>query len=264
MTKRLLTAMVGIPLILLIVWVGEPWVFTLFVATVAILGSLELTNIFYARGLQPQRWLMLLWVAALVIGPQLGEQIPLFVMTAGIYFSLIVLLFNSSRDDIFTRWGTTCGGALYLGWTLSHAPLLLSLDQGREWVGLWIFATFATDTGAFVVGKVLGTHPLAPTISPKKTWEGAIGGWILGVSASGALALFLSLDVSWWVLLSLGGLIGVFGQIGDLVESMFKRGAHLKEASSLLPGHGGVLDRLDSVVFTLPVVYYGVMALNGG
>jgi len=262
--KRLLTAMVGVPLILLIVWVGEPWVFTFFVTAVAMLGSLELTNIFYARGLQPQRWLMLLWVPALVLGPQLGESIPLLVITAGIYLSLIVLLFSSSPDDVFTRWGTTCGGALYLGWTLSHAPLLFSLDQGREWVGLWIFATFATDTGAFLVGRVLGTHPLAPTISPSKTWEGAIGGWVVGLSTSGAIALFLSLDASWWVPLFLGSLIGIFGQIGDLVESMFKRSAHLKEAGSLLPGHGGVLDRLDSVVFTLPVVYYGVMALNGG
>ena len=276
MIPRLLTAAVGIPLLLLVILAGVPWLFTLVVAAVAVAGAREFARLLSGAGLRPQTWVMLPWVGALVVSSQLDGSTTLAVMTAGVLLSLTLLLFRNLRSrhserseeshpqKILASWGATVAGALYLGWTLSHGPLLFSLDQGPKWVLLWLFTTFATDTGAFLVGSVVGRHALAPAISPGKTWEGAVGGWLAGVGAAVALGALLSLQVPWWLPLLLGALVGVFGQIGDLVESLFKRGAQVKEAGRLLPGHGGLLDRLDSVVFTLPVVYYGIIVLNGG
>jgi len=265
MTARLLSAAVGIPLLLLVVWVQLPWLFTSVAALVAVVGATEFARLFTRSGLAPKGWIAIPWAGALVVSGHVGGDALLAVTTAGLLLSLFALLLQGgSPQEALAQWGSTLGIALYLGWTLSHAPRLYALPQGREWVLFWLFATFATDTGAFFVGRLLGRHPLAPRISPNKTWEGAIGGWVAGVAAAAGLAWALSLGIAWWEALLLGAVVAVAGQLGDLFESLIKRGAQVKEAGSLVPGHGGLLDRLDSVVVTLPLVYYGVIALTGG
>ena len=155
--------------------------------------------------------------------------------------------------------GLTLAAVLYPGALLAHAPLLRGGEQGLEWIVLLLVVTFSTDTGAFFVGKAIGKRPLAPTISPNKTWEGAIGGFVAAILAAFIAAWALNIDADLPLIAVLGALMGVVGQAGDLFESKLKRLADVKESGRLLPGHGGVLDRLDSIVFNLALVYYFVM-----
>ena len=155
-------------------------------------------------------------------------------------------------------------GILYMGWMLSHYVTLRELDHGRELVLLVLFSTFACDTLAFFVGRTWGRHLMAPVISPKKTWEGAAAGFAAAIAAALALRSLLNLG-DWELPLSyvqtvvLGCLIGVFAQLGDLLESLIKRRAGAKDSGRLMPGHGGILDRIDSLVFTGAIVYYYVI-----
>ena len=143
-----------------------------------------------------------------------------------------------------------------MGLLLSYL-VALRLEAGRDWVLLALLATFGSDTAAYFIGKAFGKHHLAPRISPAKTWEGAIAGLFGAVIICLLFTLPtpLQLPISYGEAILLGVLVSIFGQIGDLVESMLKRNAGVKESGSLIPGHGGLLDRMDSVVFVGVVVY---------
>ena len=135
--------------------------------------------------------------------------------------------------------------------------------MGREWVFYALLVTFATDTFAYFIGKTWGRHKLAPDISPKKTVEGAIGG-LVGAAVISVLAVWLfGLPVNYGIAVVLGILISIFGQVGDLFESLFKRNMGVKDSGNSLPGHGGFLDRIDSIVFTGVFVYYYVVLFVG-
>lgn len=239
------------------------------------------------------------WVAAFVIGGAAAEgvlhlwAISLSIFLAGAFLSLLWLI-AFYRD---VHWPTALayllGGPLYTGFLLAHVmalaqvgevfffldPLYFSPDTGptiyevgRNWLLFALLANFATDTGAFLVGRALGRHKMAPVTSPNKTWEGAVGGFLFALLASVLLdrTLNLGLGPTWWegawsawnwqpVLI--GATVGVASQLGDLVESRLKRLSRLKDSGNLMPGHGGILDRLDSLLFTIPTVYYLLMAV---
>ena len=176
----------------------------------------------------------------------------------------LVWLVIFRRDTRFQSWVWTLTGILYMGWMLGHYVALRQLDHGRELVILAVFTTFACDTSAFFVGRAWGRHHMAPTISPHKTWEGAIGGFVGAVAAALALRSLLSLGdwslpLNYVEAIGVGCLIGVVAQLGDLLESLLKRRAGVKDSGNLIPGHGGVLDRIDSLVFTGVIVYYFVL-----
>ena len=128
--------------------------------------------------------------------------------------------------------------------------------MGRAWLLLALLTVFATDTGAYFTGRAIGRHPMAPRISPNKTWEGAAGGLGAAVIAVVALGLAFDVDTPRWQQVIIGVAVGVASQLGDLLESRLKRVSNVKDAGSIIPGHGGVLDRLDSIVVSIPVVYY--------
>jgi len=134
--------------------------------------------------------------------------------------------------------------------------LIRQLDQGFQWLLLAFLITFATDTGAYAVGKIFGSRRMAPSISPGKTWEGAIGGVVAGIGATVSLVTLQDLPLSTWSALWLGAAAAVVSQFGDLMESKLKRLAGVKDSGRLIPGHGGLLDRLDSLVLVFPLVYY--------
>lgn len=152
-------------------------------------------------------------------------------------------------------WAASLAGIFYLGWLLSYWVLIMN-SFGRDWIYLALFSTFAVDTTAYFVGRAWGRRKMAPTISPGKTWEGALGGLVGAIAGVIVLALLLDVDISYAEMVLLGFLIAVFAQLGDLAESKIKRSMGVKEAGNLIPGHGGILDRLDSIVFTGVVVYY--------
>jgi phosphatidate cytidylyltransferase len=165
-------------------------------------------------------------------------------------------VFLPRKEGVFQRWAWMMAGILYVGWLLSIL-VSLRLEAGRNWLYLALFTTFASDSAAYFIGKAFGRHKMAPSISPGKTWEGAVGGVCGAVILSllFTLATPLQLPLSYLQAIILGILISVFGQIGDLAESALKRSGGVKDSGNLMPGHGGLLDRMDSIVFAGAVVY---------
>lgn len=175
-----------------------------------------------------------------------------------------------------TDWALTLASSLYIGGLLSYYILLhrletpleggwlapLQLTPGAAWVFLVLSITWCQDTAAYIVGRALGRHHLAPVISPAKTWEGAMGGFFASILVAMLAVPVLGLPIGTLDAALLGGIGGIVGPIGDLAESLIKRRIGLKDMSNLIPGHGGILDRADSMLFTAPVLYYGILLLT--
>ncbi|MBI4312492.1 MAG: phosphatidate cytidylyltransferase [Chloroflexi bacterium] len=249
---RLISAAVGIPALLALVITGPAS--TLFLAAVAVL--LGLMEFFRLAGLKS--WLLRLggFVLALAfVAAGWRGYAGLLGATAALSPFALLLAHRwtppSARPALLAL-----AGPLYLGATLAHGILLRRLDQGSKLLLLAILSTFAIDTAAYFVGRAIGRHKLAPKISPGKTWEGAIGGFAAGIAAAVALAFAFDLHVPLWKAAGIGASLGIVGQAGDLLESALKRAHQAKDAGGLIPGHGGILDRLDSIVYNLVVVYH--------
>ena len=241
-----------------------------------------------------------LWVIAFIIGgaaangPLHFAGISLGILVGGAFGGLLWLIAFYRGENWPVAAAYLVVGPLYLGWLLAHVLLLVQVgdnypggdlgsylgnylggdlsrgdgyELGRNWLLLALLTTFATDTGAYLVGRAIGRHPMAPSISPNKTWEGAIGGFVGAVAAALLVGQFFNLGLSpaaWnWQLPLIGATVGIAAQAGDLLESRLKRLAQVKDAGNLMPGHGGLLDRLDSLLLTIPVVYYLVILLPG-
>jgi phosphatidate cytidylyltransferase len=262
---RVVTAAVGLPLIILAIWFGDPW-FSLIIAAAALAGTYEFYRMADFDRREPLLYLGLLWALALVLSPHytIPDLLPITI-TATVLASLICLLLRRSRENALRDWAWTIVGALYVGWMLGYWLNLRGLEEGRNWVYLAMLTTFANDTGAYFIGRARGKRKLAPAISPAKTWEGAIGGLISAVLAAVVVAMVLKpisamaggpFVFRYWQIVILGFLVGIFAQLGDLAESLLKRNMGVKESGALLPGHGGILDRFDSLIFVGAVVYY--------
>ncbi len=252
---RVLSALVAIPILLIVIWFGDPW-YSLVVAGCAVWGALEFYRLAPGPQVRPLVLFGVLGTTLFVLNARADGAYTAPLVSAVVLFSLIWLLFRFQVEGAFSNWLWTLGGMLYVGWLLSYFVLLRDLDEGREWVLLALFSIFAVDTCAFFVGRAWGRHKLAPAISPGKSWEGAVAGLGGGLAASVVLALILRLPMTWWQAIFLGLVVSVFAQLGDLSESLLKRSAGVKDAGKLIPGHGGILDRLDSIVFAIVVVYY--------
>ena len=268
--KRVITGLWGIPLLIAAVWFKQPlpW-FTLLIAIWGLLAVFEFYKLAVGAKLQPLTYFGLVWTLFFILSPHFnddflqlsGQPLMPLLLTLAVVLPLIWLIFRRQKEGAFIGWAWTIAGILYMGWLLSHLVALRGLDDGRNWVFLALAANFASDTAAFFTGRALGRHKLAPSISPGKTWEGAIAG-VLGaiiVSLLFTIPSPLSLPLGYWQAIVLGLLVSLFGQLGDLVESLFKRNMGVKDSGRLLPGHGGALDRIDSVVFAGVVVYYYVI-----
>ena len=264
MVPRTLTALVGLPILVGIVWVGFPWL-TIVVVAAALVGWWEFNRMCSAGDSLVPLTFGALWTALLVISGQLTSRwddgsLPLLcyaVLGAGMVVVMPWLLWRGSGEPFMVRV-RLASGPIYLGFLLAHALALRQFgdgsDTGRDWLLFALLCTFATDSSAFLVGRLLGRHLMAPSISPGKTWEGAAGGLLGSLVVGASLAALLGLPLGEAVGLAVA--VGMVGQLGDLAESRLKRVVEVKDTSTLLPGHGGVLDRLDSIVFTMPVVYY--------
>jgi phosphatidate cytidylyltransferase len=266
--RRILTALWGIPLLVAAIWFDEPlpW-FTVLMTVWGTLAAFEFYRMVATANVSPLTYFGLIATLLLIVSPHLNSDIlvPL-VLTSIVVLPLIWLTLRQQRERAFARWAWTVAGILYIGWLLSHWVALRELDDGRNWVFFGLFTTIASDTGAYFIGKTLGRHYLAPSVSPGKTWEGAGGGVIAAI----IISLFFVLPTPFLLPLSngqavfLGVAVSIFGQLGDLIESLFKRNMGVKEASRLLPGHGGALDRIDSIVLAGIVIYYSVLSLHAG
>jgi phosphatidate cytidylyltransferase len=270
MKLRVITAVVGIPLLLAFVyfdfevdtnWFSHVPLLILLVGAAAALGAVEFYRLGTHAGARPLTVFGVIWAVLFVVAALFDLDWATGSLLASAAVLPVVWLVIFRRDTRLQSWAWTLTGILYMGWMLGYYVALRQLDHGRELVILAVFTTFACDTSAFFVGRAWGRHHMAPTISPHKTWEGAIGGFVGAVAAALALRSLLSLG-DWSVPLNyveaigLGCIIGVVAQLGDLLESLLKRRAGVKDSGNLIPGHGGVLDRIDSLVFTGLIVYY--------
>jgi len=254
---RLMTAAVGLPLIAFVAWIGA-WPFAAVLALIALLASAE----FVHGWLLPSRPIP----EALSLGPTF--LIPA-ITVAGVHADERFLLVSAGFAALFAVLGYTptnafgprkpfrvyCWLTAYLGLLLPTLVLVRDGESGREWFFLGLLATFAVDTGAYAVGRAIGRHRMAPKISPKKTWEGAAGGAVAGAAAVLGLNALFETGVGTGTIWPLAIAVPPVAMIGDLLESWMKRRMGVKDASGLLPGHGGFLDRLDSVLLVFPVLY---------
>lgn len=269
---RVLTALILAPAA---VWclVQGGWIWAGLVAIVATISLLEFCSIMEARGYHPHRLISVAVTAGLIfVAHVAGIELAAGVLTAGILGILVAQLSKPNMGKAIPNISVTIAGVLYVGWLISHGIYLRQIGGSDEWVGVFavffaLAATFLNDTGAYFVGRRFGRHKVAPTISPKKSWEGLIGGVI--TAALGALLVhwlwirFVGpLPWSASTMAALGFVIGWVGFAGDLVESLLKRDADVKDSGSILPGHGGFLDRIDAVLFTIPLTYH-VLVLIG-
>lgn len=267
--QRTLTSAWYATLLVVIVWFGGGPGFTALVATLGVLAALEFYRMVASTKPPPLTYFGLVWTAFFILSHN-SELMSLLethfnpdlltplLITSAIVLSLFGLLTRRQKEGTFTSWVWTIAGILYIGWLLSHLVALRGLDSGRNWVFLVLFVTWVSDTTAFLVGRGLGRHKLAPTISPGKTWEGTIGGICGGIAVS---TLFftptpLQLPLTSGQAILLGAITSILGQVGDLVESLLKRNLGVKDSGNLMPGHGGILDRIDSLILAGIVVYY--------
>ncbi len=254
----------ALPLLLLILLKGGPWLFLLLAAVVCSLGLWELGALLLpASGVGPRLGaaalgLLLLAGFALAPGGSLAGHVWPLMALAGCLFLLLsgYLLTYGRSPAALSDMGATALALLYVPFLLGHLVWLRFLPQGEWWLLWLLLVIFAGDTAAFYTGRTLGRHKLAPRVSPGKTWEGTLGGVAASVAAGLVLGATFLPQVAFGRLLLLSLILGWVGVLGDLFESMLKRLAQVKDASGLLPGHGGLLDRLDSLVFAGPVVLY--------
>ncbi len=260
--ERVITGLWGVPLITAAVWFSRPEYpfpsFTVLVAVWGLLAVKEFYKMAAGKKMPPLTYFGLTWTLLFITSPHCSYALtqPL-LLTSAVVLSLICLLARPQKEGAFLGWAWTIAGILYMGWLLSHFVALRGLDDGRNWVFLALLATFGSDTAAYFVGRALGRHKLAPAISPGKTWEGTIAGFLAAIIVS--LLFTMALPLNYWQAVLLGFLVSLFGQLGDLAESLLKRNMGVKDSGNLLPGHGGFLDRIDSVVMAGVVVYYYVI-----
>lgn len=229
--------------------------FLALMALIAGLGTWEYVRLLRQGGHKPLAPLAIAFSVLFVAQAQWPEWLPLsLLLTVAVIGALLISLWHKSPQPV-TDWALTLAGVLYIGWLLSQFVTLRAEPQGLPWLILAALMVWAADVFAYFGGRAFGRHPWWPRHSPKKSWEGYLIG-ALAATVVGALAGHYLVDLAWLEGLALGVLIGLAAPLGDLAESMLKRQVGAKDSSRLIPGHGGVLDRIDSLLIAIPIVYY--------
>jgi phosphatidate cytidylyltransferase len=261
--RKVWMTLIMVPPIILLIALGPPAVLHLMVLVATFLGLRE----YYSLVLPHSKWVervvgigLGLILSVIVSFGNVGEISPFLVLV----LLIASLLFMATSEDLSlttSKVGMTLFGILFIAFLLAYVSLIRNMTNGRLWVLFLVATVWAGDISALLIGSFLGRHKLYPKISPKKTFEG-LGGAVVG-SILIALAfsyLFLPhLEKMPFVFLGIG--LGIFGQLGDFTESMLKRSAQVKDSGTLIPGHGGMLDRLDSFLFSAPFLHYSLLCL---
>lgn len=263
--KRVVTAAVVVPLFVWMVTRARGWVFALFVVLVSAAALWELIRMFEGAG-QPVYRRLGMFLGAVVTSSfalPAGSLLPPLVLcvAAGVVLSAPVW---SGGPPATLAMALTLVGIVYVSWLAGHVLWIHRRPEGDDLVLFLVGVTWIGESAAWAVGSTLGRRKLAPVVSPRKTVEGAAAQWVASVIA--ALAVGAWLLPSWpgtWAAMA-GALLGGVGQVGDLAESVLKRWAGVKDTGGLIPGHGGVLDRIDGLLFNAPALYYFVYFVAPG
>jgi len=263
-STRIFTALVGIPLFVAPMFLGELW-FTLLITIVSLFALFELYKLQSRLSWRPNVPLGLFLAAVIVLRHDI-TLVNSTIVAPGVLLLLVFLVMEAARKgpdgNVLARVGGTLTGVIYPALFLSFLPMIrngleksLSSTEAFLVVLLMIVLIWICDSAAYYSGRAIGKTPLAPAISPNKTVEGAIGG-IIGTLLAAVLAkIFLLTFLSWMDIMAFALIASVVGQLGDLVESSIKRSVDVKDSGALLPGHGGFLDRFDSIILATPVYY---------
>jgi phosphatidate cytidylyltransferase len=262
MRTRVIVGLTSLAIVLGITWVGGiPFVAA---ATAGILIGGHEFYVMLAKGnYRPNAWVGLIWMAALAFTGWRPDLLPLsLVLTVGFFITIIAALFVTEHP--VSAFIATAGVAVYLGVMMAQGIGLRLLPEGFWWLILGFAITWTNDSAAYFTGVTIGRRKLWPRLSPKKTWEGTIGGWIGAALVGGLLTWLSPLQMGFLPGMILGALGGVLGLFGDLSISMVKREVGVKDSGVFFPGHGGMLDRLDSMLFVIPFVYQAALFLTAG
>jgi len=264
--KRLIASLVmaaiGIPAIIF----GGVFYFLL-IGFFILMAAWEYVKIFEKSSFAPSMVLTVGGVLVILLSRNYFPEASIGLLTGLVLLAMTFHLFafEKGRDAAATDFTITLGGILYLGWLGAYLIDLRSLDQGLWWFFLTLGSVWIADSAAYFIGSKFGRHKLSPRLSPKKSWEGYFAGVVFGTLSSIGLAVAFQswggLQVAWWQ----GGLLGlvltVFTTLGDLGESMIKRQAGVKDSSSIIPGHGGFLDRIDAWLWAAAIGYFMINGL---
>ncbi len=267
LAQRVKAALIFVPLVLILMFFGG-WVFNLFMVVILLVAGYEYVKLFKLTGFNPsllitllgiflmalQRWLLPAWFD--------GVTFSLLLFITGVH--ALIRYETGDREAAF-NFTLTLSGMLYLGWVGSFMLSLRALPAGRGWMLTALPATWLADSGAYFIGRWLGKRKMTPLLSPNKTGAGLIGAVITGTASGPLLVLlwravgFLPPETPLWQGLVMGFVLSVLTPVGDLLVSLFKRTAGVKDTSNLIPGHGGILDRIDTWIWAAMLGYYLVL-----
>ena len=267
---RLISAAVGLPLLGSALYFGF-WPMSIVAIVVAAIVGLETRRMAYGRsGAFTQREAIAMFTGAVVagvgvFGAALAELdidasiAPPTAMAIGFIVAMLLIeiaITSRFRQVEVVRRNLTLSYGAFVVLAITMLPFILTIDKGRELVTFGILVVFAADTGAYFVGKAVGKRKMAPNVSPGKTWEGFAGGIVAALIASWALSNVLSLDYTVTKIVGVGAAIAVLGVAGDLGESWIKRLSGVKDSGGIIPGHGGIMDRLDALAPNFVFIYF--------
>src|SRR3954453_2513004 len=268
--KRVLTAVVLIPLVLVLVFLPPAWqwLFTTATALVACLAAWELLTLAQQKGAAPPRIAVLTAIVALFAAWFAWPDQTASILGILVFTLLVVCTFSSPIERALPDASVAPFCLLYTGFALISLPALRAQNNGPSLLVFLLCTVWAGDTAALYIGRPFSRHKLAPRLSPQKTWEGSIASVVGSLLATGLLLEIASYlarwnsvalsyaDEVWWYWLILAVIVNVAAQVGDLAESALKRSAGVKDSGSLLPGHGGILDRVDALLLAAPALWY--------
>jgi phosphatidate cytidylyltransferase len=269
LVKRTIVSLILLPIGLALIVIGGP-LYAGFITLILGLAAWEYDRIMRTGGYKP--------ASALVVGGAVliallravdGFESSGWVISLILLASLTYHLFKFERGEsqAATNFGITVGGAFYLGWIGAYLISLRALPDGKWWVLVMLPAVWFADSGAYLVGSRFGRHKMTPRLSPKKSWEGYLGGILFSVVGTMLLVLLMQKWFTFGIMISpwsgafIGLIMSVISPLGDLGESMFKRQVGVKDSGNLIPGHGGVFDRIDSWLWAGVIGYYTILWL---
>ncbi|MDY6874180.1 MAG: phosphatidate cytidylyltransferase [Chloroflexota bacterium] len=271
-SQRVKAALLFVPLVLIMIVIGG-WVHNLFFIAVLLVAAFEYARLFRKLQTNPSVPVMMGGVALIALGRWLlptwfgGLLIALVIFAAAV---AALVQYERGDDSAAFNFAVTLSGVIYIGWVGSYLIDLRALPAGRGWMLTTLPAVWLADSGAYYFGSWLGKAKMSPRLSPNKSWAGLIGAIVTG-TLGGALLVLLWRRVGWlpaesalWHGAVIGLAVGVLSPVGDLLISLFKRTAEVKDTGNLIPGHGGILDRIDTWIWAALLGYYLVMLYGMG